>query len=117
MPSERTARLEAQLAECLRRLDGHSRTLYGANGNGGLTADVTSIGVSHNAHVKATEAALAQTADVLLGENRDGSEGVLHDVDDLMRRQEVRSRLLWLFIGAAATELTALLAIWLTHGK
>lgn len=116
MPSERTARLEAMYEALAQRVDGHARTLYGANGNGGLQADVAHIALSHNAHVKATDAALKQTGDVLLGENRDGSEGVLHDVDGLMRSQETRSKWFWIFAGAAVAEAVSLGFLYVRHG-
>lgn len=105
---ERLAALEAREADRDRRIDGHAKTLYGAAGNGGLQQDVHAVALSHTAHVKATDQALDKMTSVLVGAGTPGADGLVGDVGRLTAAAKLRSRLLWLFLGAAVAEATAL---------
>lgn len=100
-------RTAARADEHERRIGGHDRTLYGAHGNGGLQADVHQFALSHNAHVKATDATLAKAIPLL--------DLVATDVERLNRAAKNRSRFFWIVATAAVAEAMALLFITIRY--
>lgn len=110
MPSlvERIAALEAHDRDQDRRLDGHHKTLFGAEGNGGQVADVKAVTVSHANLAKATEGFTERVETILVGE--DGDAGLVGDVSAMKRRQALVAKLAWLLGGVAATELGYIVA-------
>ncbi len=112
MPSslaERVAAIEARDIDRDRRLEGHHKTLFGGEGNGGMVSDVRTVTISHHNHVKATDKALDSVTKALVGEN--GDNGLIGDVGRWKRASAARARLFWILLTAACGEGLAFLVV------
>lgn len=113
---ERIATAEERLRNLERRVDGHSGTLFGTQGGGGLNRDVQVVASELRHHIKDEAEVQDRTAVILTGS--DGEGGMVADVQRLM---EDRRMIVWLMrlVGAlllaVCAELAVRLAQWLTR--
>lgn len=121
---EELTRLREQMAQVLveyasisRKVDGHGRTLYGTQGNGGLNADVQGVISTVASHMQREGKAIEQQGILLVGDH--GDAGMLKDVRtliDALHRYERIRKAFWALVAAFLLQAAGAVVVWLLNG-
>lgn len=108
------AKLWAMFSAWQHRLDGHHKTLYGTEGNGGVNNEVLTLTNKLASHMEREGKAIADQGLMLVG--ADGKSGMAEDVRQLKAdhaRQERTRKLTWTLAVIIFTEAITALMFWL----